>query len=92
MKEFATIPFFTEDGEKIELAILEQTRINGVNYLLVSDCEDEDAEDAYAFMLKEVESEDSLESTYEEIQDPEEMISVSKIFEQLMEDIDFEVE
>lgn len=96
MKEFATIPFFTEDGEKIELAILEQTRINGVNYLLVSACEgdnwDEEAEDAYAFILKESGSMDSEESTYEEVLDDEELISVSKIFEQLMEDMDFEVE
>lgn len=96
MKEFATIPFFTEDGEEIELAILEQTRINGINYLLVSACEgdewDEEAEDAYCFILKESESTDSLESTYEEVQDDEELISVSKIFEQLMEDMDFEME
>lgn len=96
MKSFPTIPFLTDDGEKIELAILEQTRINGINYLLVSACEgdswDEDAEDAYAFLLKESESTDSEESTYEEVLDEEELISVSKIFEQLMEDLDFEVE
>ena len=97
MKEFATIPFFTEDGEKIHLAILEQTRINGINYLLVSECEengdwDEEAEDAYAFILKESESTDSEESTYVEVRDDDELISVSRIFEQLMEDMDFEVE
>ncbi|MDO4976453.1 MAG: DUF1292 domain-containing protein [Eubacteriales bacterium] len=96
MKDFPTIPFFTEDGEEIELAILEQTRINGVNYLLVSACEgedwDEESEEAYVFILKESDSTDSEESTYEEVLDDEELISVSKIFEQLMEDMDFEVE
>lgn len=91
MKEFASIPFYTEDGEEIELAILEQTRINGINYLLVSPVE-EDTEEAYAFLLKESGSTDQLESTYEEVLDEEEMLSVSKIFEQLMEDMDFEVE
>ena len=91
MKEFASIPFYTEDGEEIELAILEQTRINGINYLMVSPVEEE-GEDIYAFLLKESGSGDSSESTYEEVLDEEEMLSVSKIFEQLMEDIDFEVE
>ncbi|MBR5047279.1 MAG: DUF1292 domain-containing protein [Eubacterium sp.] len=89
MKEFASIPFYTEDGEEIELAVLEQTRINGINYLLVSPVEEEDT---YAFLLKECGTEDQLESTYEEIEDEEEMLSVSRIFEQLMEDMDFEVE
>ncbi len=96
MKEFPTIPFFTEEGDEIELAVLEQTRINGINYLLVSPCEgdewDEETEDAYAFILKESSITDSEESTYEEVLDDEELISVSKIFEQLMEDMDFEVE
>ena len=92
MKEFASIPFYTEDGEEVELAILEQTRINGINYLLVSPVEEDTGEEAYAFLLKESGSADQLESTYEEVLDEEEMLSVSKIFEQLMEDMDFEVE
>lgn len=96
MKDFATIPFYTDDGEEIELAVLEQTRINGVNYLLVSALEeedpDEDAEEAYAFILKETGSAGQEESEYEEVEDEEEFLSVSKIFEQLIDDIDFEVE
>ncbi len=96
MKGFTMIPFYTEEGEKIELAVLEQTRINGVNYLLVSPSEDgnwdEETEEAYAFILKEKESPSREESTYEEVTDEEEMMSISKIFEQLMEDLDFEVE
>ena len=96
MKDFATIPFYTDDGEEIELAVLEQTRINGVNYLLVSALEeenpDEDAEEAYAFILKETGSAGQEESEYEEVEDEEEFLSVSRIFEQLIDDIDFEVE
>ena len=96
MKDFATIPFYTDDGEEIELAVLEQTRINGVNYLLVSALEeenpDEDAEEAYAFILKETGSAEQEESEYEEVEDEEEFLSVSRIFEQLIDDIDFEVE
>ena len=96
MKDYLTIPFYTDDGEKIELAVLEQTRINGINYLLVSAVEeenpDEDTEEAYAFILREKEPPSQEESEYEEIEDEEEILSVSRIFEQLMDDIDFEVE
>ena len=96
MKDYATIPFYTDDGEEIELAVLEQTRINGINYLLVSAMEeedpDEDTEEAYAFILRETGSAGQDESEYEEVEDEEEFLSVSKIFEQLIDDIDFEVE
>ncbi len=96
MKDYATIPFYTDDGEEIELAVLEQTRINGINYLLVSAMEEEDpgedTEEAYAFILRETGSAGQDESEYEEVEDEEEFLSVSKIFEQLIDDIDFEVE
>jgi len=35
------IIFTNDDGEEDELYVLEETRINGVNYLLVSDEEDD---------------------------------------------------
>ena len=37
MKKYESIPFLTDDGLEIEFCVIEQTRINGVNYLLVSD-------------------------------------------------------
>ena len=33
-----------------------------------------------------------MKATYEMVEDEEELISVSKVFEQLMDDINFEVE
>ena len=44
MMETEKIVFTTDDGEEILLYVIEQTRISGVNYLLVSESEDEEAE------------------------------------------------
>ena len=44
------ITFETEDGD-IELYVLEQTTLFGVNYILVTD--DEESEDGSFFVLKE---------------------------------------
>ena len=45
------ITFCPEDGEAVEFFVLEQTRLGGVDYILVTDSEDEDAE---ALILKDV--------------------------------------
>ena len=41
MEEREVIPFVTDDGEELELYVLEQTKLNGLNYLLVADTLDE---------------------------------------------------
>ena len=38
------ITFCPEDGEAVEFFVLEQTRLGGVDYILVTDSEDDDAE------------------------------------------------
>ena len=45
------ITFCPEDGEAVEFFVLEQTRLGGVDYILVTDSEDDDAE---ALILKDV--------------------------------------
>ena len=47
-----TITLTTDDDEEIELMVIEQTMINNVNYLLVTDSE-EDEVDAYILKEKE---------------------------------------
>ena len=37
------ITFCPEDGEAVEFFVLEQTRLGGVDYILVTDSEDDDA-------------------------------------------------
>ena len=49
------IKITAEDGEIIELFVIEQTRLEGINYLLVTETEDEEAE---AYILKDISSDD----------------------------------
>ena len=96
MNDYESIPFVTEDGEEVEFYVLEQTTLNGFHYLLVEDgSADSEDEDVVVYIMKRVvddsENEEEM-AAYEMVADEEELISVSKVFEQLMEDTDFEVE
>ncbi len=78
------LTFVTEDNENVEFYIIEETRINGVNYLLVSESED-DAE-AEAYILKDTSKAEDTEAVYEFVEDDEELNLVGKVFEELMDD------
>ncbi len=84
------IVFTTLDNEEVEFYVVEQTMLNGVNYLLVTD-DSEDSDEVNALILKEI-SGDGDDVIYNEIEDDIELESVAKIFEELMEDIDIQVE
>ena len=47
------LTFVTEDQESVDFYIIEETRVNGINYLLVTESEDEEDEEAEAYILKE---------------------------------------
>ena len=72
--------------EKIELYVLEQTCINGMNYLLVTEEEDTDSQ---AYILKEVQT-DKTEVVYEFVEDDVELDAISGVFEEMLEDIGIE--
>ena len=73
------ITFIQEDtGEETEFFVLEETRLNGTDYILVADSEEEDAQ---ALILKDLSSDGDQEAVYE-------LESVLGIFEQLLEDVD----
>lgn len=82
------IEFTAEDGSTISFFVLEQVKIAGIDYILVTDSEDEEAE---AYILKEICEEDG-QSVYEFLEDEEEMLAISKVFEETLEDIDIEME
>ncbi len=82
------IQFVTDDNEVVDFYILEETRINGINYILVTDSEDD--EEAEAYILKDTSSEKSIEASYEFVEDDNELSAVGKVFEELLEDIDLE--
>ena len=67
--------------------MLEQTKVNGVSYILVTDSEEDDAE---CLILKDTSAEDDKESVYEIVEDVTELGAVLKIFEELLEDIEIE--
>lgn len=81
-----TIEITTDEGEVISLYVLEQTRLGGVNYLLVTEEEDGDAD---AMILKEVSGEEDEEGLYEIVDDDNELLAVSAVFEDLLDDIKF---
>lgn len=87
MSDFEKIVFDTEDGEE-EFYIIDDTRINGVDYILVSDAEDPDAEEIEVMILKDVSGEGEEEATYEVVTDENELKAVAPLFEESVGDID----
>lgn len=74
-----------QNGESIEFYVVEQTRINGINYLLVAEEEEGDCE---ALILKEISKEESDDIVYEMVESEEELGYISRIFEEMLEDVD----
>jgi len=85
-KKKDTIPFVTEDGDEVLFHVVEETRINGTDYLLVlDDIEDEDVE---ALILKDVSAEGEAEAVYEIVEDEKELKAVAGLFSELLGDTD----
>ena len=92
MDEFENkINFTTVDNEQVEFYILEQTKLNGYTYLLVTDAEEED-EDGNAYILKDLSKESDDAALYSMVEDEKELQVMGKIFEELLEDIELETE
>ncbi len=81
------IEFETEDGEKVLFYVVEETMLGGINYLLVTDSEEEEAD---AYIMREMTDQDG-QGVYETVEDDEELDAVSKIFSELLEDIELEI-
>ena len=84
MDQEQKITFETEDGA-VEMYVIDQTRINGCNYILVADAPKGDAE---CMILKDIAPEDSKESIYEEVTEEEELDIVAGMFEESLGDTD----
>lgn len=81
-----TVSFLTEDGENIKLSVLEETKINGISYILVTDSFE--GEDGECYIMKDISSSDSEDANYIFVEDENELDSVFEIFEKMMDDID----
>ena len=79
---------FRPDGEEAEVDfyVLEQTTIGGVNYILVTDAEEE--EDGEAYILKANSGADENEQVYSVVEDDDELAAVAGVFENMLDDID----
>ena len=78
------IVFQTEEGDVL-FFVLEEARISGINYLLVTDS-DEDEADCY--ILKDISEETDPEAIYEMVEDDETLEALQKVFSELLEDTD----
>ena len=84
---FEKIKFIDEEGTEIEFFVIEQTRVNNTDYLLVTDSEEE-AEEINAFIVKDLSEPEDEEALYEIVEDDDEFESVAKIFNELVGELD----
>ncbi len=80
------IRFCPDDGEAVDFYVLEQTRLGGVDYILVTD----GGEEGEALILKDLSAQDEAEGIYEIVDDDEELDAVAAIFTSLLEDVELE--
>lgn len=83
------ITFCPDDGEAVDFYVLEQTRLGGVDYILVTDSEDGDSE---ALILKDTSEPGSTEAIYEVVEDDDELDAVAAIFSDMLDDMDIDLE
>ena len=84
MAKLEKITFQPEGEDPVEFFVLEQTRIGGFNYILVTDFEEGDGE---ALILKDLSKDGEEESVYTIVSDDEELAAVAGVFENMMDDI-----
>ena len=78
------------DGEKetVGFFVVEETRLGGVSYLLVTETEDDGAD---AYILKDLSKDGEAEARYVFVEDDGELEAVSKVFAELLEDVELEL-
>ena len=75
------------EEETAEFYVLEQTRVAGVGYLLVTETEKEDGD---AWILKDLSADGEADALYEIVEDDGELEAASRIFEEMLEDVQIE--
>lgn len=76
---------FTAEGEEaVQFYVLEQTTLGGINYILVTDSEDGDAE---ALILRDISADAETEAVYEIVTEDEELNAVAAVFENMLDDV-----
>lgn len=83
------IIFTLEDGEEVEFYILEQTRLGGIDYILVTDTQDDEGE---AYIMKDISAQGEAEAVYEFVEDDTELDAVAAIFADMLGEDDIDLE
>ena len=86
MEKAEKITFQLDQGETESFYVLEQTRLGGIDYILVTDCEEGDGE---AMILKDISEDGAEEGIYTVVSDEDELDAVAGVFEDMLEDIEF---
>lgn len=82
--------FFTPEGEApVAFYVLEQTKIGGVTYILVTDQEEGDGD---ALILKDTAEPNDEESIFEIVDNETELAAVASVFENILDDIELSSE
>lgn len=90
MTDERKIVLTSDDGEQVDFFVLEETKINGINYLMVTDAlEDEDGE---CYILKDSSLAEDREAVYEFVEDDNEINYLYQIFTELLEDMDVNIQ
>lgn len=77
-----SILFQSEDGTEVRFSVISETKLNGKNYVLVTE---PDSEEAFILREKGDENEDIV---YEMVDDDNEIDAVGEVFRAILEDID----
>ena len=87
MSKLEKITFRPDDDEAVDFYVLEQTRIGGYNYILVTDVEEGDGD---ALILKDLSPDGEEEGIYTIVSDDDELEAVAGVFESMLDDVDLE--
>ncbi len=80
------ITFNAGSEDSVDFYVLEQTRIGGYNYILVTDFEEGDGE---ALILKDLSEDGESESRFVIVSDEQELKAVSGVFADMLDDVEF---
>ena len=86
MSKLEKITFNADGEDAVEFYVLEQTRIGGYNYILVTDFEEGDGE---ALILKDMSQDGEEESLFTIVSDDEELEAVSGVIANMLDDVEF---
>lgn len=83
------ITLTTEDGQPLDVYVIEETKINNMNYILVTDAVEGDGD---CYILKDLSRPEDAEAIYEFVEDDAEIDYLFRIFSELLDDSEVGIE